>query len=73
MSIQTNLQPPCSSNESVKLHHWQTIQIKPLKLCRTKSEFGEALDHFVLVEIRDENGQTLQAFHLQDLGDLFLD
>jgi hypothetical protein len=56
-----------------------TIRIKPLKLCRTNrvlratSEFGEALDHFVLVEIRDENGQPLQSFHFQDLRDHFLD
>jgi hypothetical protein len=55
-----------------------TIRIKSLKLCRTNrvlratAEFGEALDHFVLVEIRDENGQPLQSFHFQDLRDYFL-
>jgi hypothetical protein len=55
-----------------------TIRVKPLKLCRTNrvlratSEFGEALDHFVLVEIRDENGQPLQSFHFQNLRDYFL-
>ncbi|CAF0781157.1 unnamed protein product [Rotaria sordida] len=56
-----------------------TIRIKPLKLCRTNrvlragQEFGKALEHFALVEIRDENGQRIQSFHFRDLRDLFLD
>ncbi|CAF4988909.1 unnamed protein product, partial [Rotaria sp. Silwood1] len=56
-----------------------TIRIKPLKLCRTnrvlraEQEFGKALEHFALVEIRDENGQPLQSFHFQDLHQYFLD
>ncbi|CAF2725687.1 unnamed protein product [Rotaria sp. Silwood2] len=56
-----------------------TIRIKPLKLCRTnrvlraEQEFGKALEHFVLVNICDENGQRLQSFHFRDLRHLFLD
>ncbi|CAF3775512.1 unnamed protein product [Rotaria sp. Silwood1] len=56
-----------------------TIRIKPFKLCRTnrvlraEQEFGKALEHFALVEIRDENGQPLQSFHFRDLHRLFLD
>ncbi|CAF1158600.1 unnamed protein product [Rotaria sordida] len=56
-----------------------TIRIKPLKLCRTNrvlravQEFGKALGHFALVEIRDENGKPLQSFHFRDLRHLFLD
>ncbi|CAF3873328.1 unnamed protein product [Rotaria sordida] len=56
-----------------------TIRIKPLKLCRTnrvlraEQEFGKALEHFALVEIRDENGRRIQSFHFRDLRDLFLD
>ncbi|CAF1566266.1 unnamed protein product [Rotaria sp. Silwood1] len=56
-----------------------TIRIKPFKLCRTnrvlraEQEFGKALEHFALVEIRDENGQPLQGFHFRDLHHLFLD
>ena len=56
-----------------------TIRLKPLKLCRTnrvlraREEFGTALEHFVLVDIREENGRPLQSFHFRDLRKLFLD
>ena len=56
-----------------------TIRIKPLKLCRTnrvlraEHEFGKPLEHFALVEIRDENGQSLQSFHFRDLNQYFRD
>ncbi|CAF4102022.1 unnamed protein product [Rotaria sordida] len=56
-----------------------TIRIKPLKLCRTNrvlratKQFGSALYHFVLVDIRDENGRNLQSFHFRDLHSLLLD
>ncbi|CAF3922281.1 unnamed protein product [Rotaria sp. Silwood2] len=55
-----------------------TIRIKPLKLCRTNrvlratQEFGRALYHFVLVDIRDENGRNLQSYHFRDLHVLLL-
>ncbi|CAF2129332.1 unnamed protein product [Rotaria magnacalcarata] len=54
------------------------IRIKPLKLCRTNrvlratQEFGKALEHFALVDIRDENGERLQSFHFRDLHGHFL-
>ncbi|CAF0731356.1 unnamed protein product [Adineta steineri] len=56
-----------------------TIRIKPLKLCRTNRvlranrEFGEPLYHFILVDIRDENGRPLQSFHFRDLREFLLD
>ncbi|CAM4951787.1 unnamed protein product [Rotaria socialis] len=55
------------------------IRIKPLKLCRTNrvlratQEFGNALEHFALVDIRDENGERLQSFHFRDLHGHFLE
>ncbi|CAF3846424.1 unnamed protein product, partial [Adineta steineri] len=55
-----------------------TIRIKPLKLCRTNRvlraniEFGEPLYHFILVDIRDENGRNLQSFHFGDLREFLL-
>lgn len=56
-----------------------TIRIKPLKLCRTNRvlratrEFGSALKHFALVDIRDENGRDMLSYHFQDLRKLLLD
>jgi hypothetical protein len=56
-----------------------TIRIKPLKLCRTNrvlratEQFGKAVEHFILVDIRDENGRDLQSFHFHDLRPLLLD
>jgi hypothetical protein len=56
-----------------------TIRIKPLKLCRTNrvlratEQFGTALYHFVLVDIRDENNRPLASFHFHDLRSLLLD
>ncbi len=50
-----------------------TIRIKPLKLCRTNrvlravKQFGGALEHFALVDIRDENHQNLKPFYFRDL------
>ena len=50
-----------------------TIRVKPLKLCRTNrvlratEVFGKAVEHFILVDIRDENGQALQSYHFGDL------
>jgi hypothetical protein len=55
-----------------------TIRIKPLKLCRTnrvlraREQFGKALYHFVLVDIRDENNRDLQSFHFRDIRPLLL-
>jgi len=55
-----------------------TIRIKPLKLCRTNRvlratrEFGSALEHFVLIDVRDENGQNLLGYHFQDLREVLL-
>jgi hypothetical protein len=55
-----------------------TIRIKPLKLCRTNrvlratEQFGTALYHFVLVDIRDENNRPLASFHFHDLRSLLL-
>ena len=55
-----------------------TIRVKPLKLCRSnrvlraKEKFGTAVEHFVLVDIRDENGRALQGFHFKDLRDEFI-
>ena len=55
-----------------------TIRIKPLKLCRTNrvlratKEFGNILEHFVLVDIRDENGRDLQSYHFHDIRSLLL-
>jgi hypothetical protein len=56
-----------------------TIRIKPLRLCRTNrvlratKKFGRPIYHFVLVDIRDENGRDLQSFHFRDLRQLLLD
>ncbi len=55
-----------------------TIRIKPLKLCRTNrvlratEQFGKALEHFILVDVRDENSRDLQSFHFRDLRELLL-
>ncbi len=55
-----------------------TMRIKPLKLCRTNrvlratEQFGRALEHFVLVDVRDENSRDLQSFHFRDLRPLLL-
>ncbi len=55
-----------------------TIRIKPLKLCRTNrvlraiEQFGKALEHFILVDVRDENSRDLQSFHFRDLRSLLL-
>ncbi|CAF1029845.1 unnamed protein product [Adineta ricciae] len=55
-----------------------TIRVKPFKLCRTnrilraQNEFGLPLYHFVLVDIRDENGRALQAYHFRHLRQILL-
>ena len=53
------------------------VQVKPLKLCRTNRVlrdkfFGEPLINFVLVDIRDENGEKLPAYNFRDLRGLLL-
>ncbi|CAM4932198.1 unnamed protein product [Rotaria socialis] len=56
-----------------------TIRIKPLKLCRTNrvlraiEQFGQPLYHFVLVDIRDENGRHLQSYHFRHLKQILID
>lgn len=55
-----------------------TIRVKPLKLCKTnrvlraKKQFGTAVEHFALVDIRDENGRPLPAFHFGHLHQHFI-
>ena len=55
-----------------------TIRVKPLKLCRTNrvlratQQFGSAIEHFVLVDLCDENGRALQSFHFRDLRSVLL-
>jgi hypothetical protein len=61
-----------------------TLKVRPLKLCRTnrvvraisdgeRMLFGTTFEHFVLVDIRDENGRQLLANDFQDLDRLLLD
>ena len=56
-----------------------TIRIKPLKLCRTNrvlratKEFGKAVEHFVLVDVREENGRDIQSYHFRHLRQQLLD
>jgi hypothetical protein len=56
-----------------------TIRVKPLKLCRTNrvlratKEFGKPVEHFVLVDVRDENGRDIQSYHFRHLRLRLLD
>jgi hypothetical protein len=50
-----------------------------LKLCRTNrvlratKEFGKPVEHFVLVDVRDENGRDIQSYHFRHLRLRLLD
>ena len=56
-----------------------TIRVKPLKLCRTNrvlratEQFGKPVEHFILVDVRDENGKPIQSYHFGHLRQQLLD
>jgi RNA-dependent RNA polymerase len=50
-----------------------------LKLCRTNrvlratEQFGKPVEHFILVDVRDENGKPIQSYHFGHLRQQLLD